>query len=131
MIALIKSWLGRRERQRRFLLALENILVRNGTALVGVMKRQEELFEVQANTVKVALAAQSQMDSLALSLSARDDIEWDEAAQKTLKNLKALYAASAASRERLLDAVARMESESDVRSCQIAQAEESLNELKK
>lgn len=129
MIAWIKNRLGRRDRQRRFLLSLEKILLANSTTLVAVMKRQEALFEVQANTVKLTLASQRQMDSLDMLLAAREEIEWDDGVQKALKNLKALYAASAANRERLLDAVARMESESDMRSCQIAQAEEALNEL--
>lgn len=129
MIGFIKKWMAERraraDRQRRFVAALEGILKNQGAALVDVMRRQEDLFEMQASLTKAVVSNFGSAENLAIELVRADP----ELCDSIIALAKQKLASVEPKRKALLDGVARMESKSDARLCQIEQFEKELASL--
>jgi len=124
MIAWLRNLRVNRARRRRFIVSVESILLANGAALIGLAKRQEELFEIQSGLTKYAVSGFESGEMVALILASL--VAPDQ--ESSLNKARAVLRNNAASRKALLDAVARMESESDARRCQIEQLEKMLRD---
>lgn len=129
MITFIKNWMterrARADRQRRFVAALERIVKHNGMALVSVMKRQEDLFAFQTFLAKALVTNFGTSENLTIQL-----IEADPELREAIITLaKQKLSSVESNRKTVLDWIAKMESDTDARACQIEQLETMVAEL--
>lgn len=129
MIGFIKNWLANRRAiadRQRLILALESMLGSQGAVLVGLAKRQEELSEHQAVTIKAVVTNAGVAEMFAMNLATADQTERERLMEVVQKQIADFEPA----RKGLLDYIARMESESDARRCWIEQFEAELSARK-